>query len=321
MTSYAGMPGYQKLVTINGYQIALKDPMTLFPQIELQHKDFIQGGPRTQIYEMTKKIVKGNLSLPLVIDKNGDVDAAIKQLLECAQYPLADLHIDTNYILGKEYITADNIDARTSTANLSFNVYNRMAFENCCITKMDIEVPEIGNASLSFDIIGMISKSTPSGTYSLPTSDMMRRHVSYADCDVYLTDPSYHWDTSKSFNISLENEIEPIYTFITVSDTQTWTDLPKLMAVGKTHLSGSIKYTVDRGTAASEKLTLPTGGWIGSDLVFDISGTMFINIPRCIAQLTQQPIELGLLQRTTDFIGLFRSTILTDKEGHFISFK
>lgn len=319
--SYSGSPGHQKLITINGYQLALNSPMSIFPQQELEIKDFLQGGPRSQFYEMGKKIVKGNISMPITIDGNGDVDAAVKELMECAQYPMKDLTINTNYVLAKEYITADQWDFRSNSRNNGFNVYNKMSFEQCCVTKMFLEVPEYGNASVNMDIMGMISKTIPATVTPLPTTTMMRRHISYADCDVYLTDPEYHWDTTKSFNISIENEIEPIYTFIDVTDTQTWTDLPKVLAMGKSHVTGEIKYSIDRATAASEKSTLPTGGWMGSYLNFDLSGIIIINIPRCIAELTQQPIELGLLERTTKFVGLFTSTILNNEEGHFITFR
>lgn len=317
----SGMPGYQKLVTVNGYQLTLKEPMNIYPQQELKIRDFIQGGPRTQIYEMGGKIVKGNMSLPLTIDGNGDVDSAVKQLLECAQYPLQELTINTNYVLSKQYITADLVDARTNLDNCGFNIYERMSFDNCGITRMTISVPEQGDATLDIELIGLVNKSVHPPSQTLPTYDMMRRSISYADCDVYLTDPGYHWDTTRSFNLTLENKIEPIFTFLKETDPpENWTDLPIVLGMGESHLQGEIKYSVDRGTAASEQLTLPSGAWIGSDLIFDLSGIK-MTLPRCIAELTQQPIELGLLQRTTKFIGLFRTTYLDEEEGHFITFK
>ena len=59
---------------------------------------------------------------------------------------------------------------------------------------------------------------------------------------------------------------------------------------------------------------------MGKQLIFDISGVMFVTIPHCIAELTQQPIELGLLQRKTKFVALFNTTNLSNVEGHFITF-
>ncbi|HRT84933.1 MAG TPA: hypothetical protein P5523_09870 [Bacteroidales bacterium] len=317
----AGQPGYQKTVIVNDLPLYLNAPINIYPEQELNARSFIQGGPRDQIYELGKKIVKGNFSFPILINKDGDVDEPVKEILECAQYPMRTLTIKTNYVLAKRYVTADIKDYRDMTDNVGFNVYSKMTFECCAITKLTISVSETDNVSANAEIIGLVSETPIVNIPALSTTGMMRRHINYAECDVYLTYPSYHWDTSKSFSISVENTIEPIYNFIKDNDKQTWTDLPVAMAMGESHVYGDITYSVDRGTAASEKLTLPTGGWMGQNLIFDISGVILIDIPHCIANLTQQPIELGLLQRKTEFKALFNKTNLDAVEGHFITFK
>lgn len=320
----SGMPGYQKLVNVNGYQLTLDAPMSIFPQQELKLKEYIQGGPRNQVYEMGKKILKGNLSFPITIDSNGNIDPAVKEMIECAQYPMRGLTIFTNYTLSQKYITADlrNWDS-LGIPNNGFGIYNKITFEDCGITKMEISVQENQSATISAEVIGRIGTTT-TPSQSLPAYGMMRRAVSYAECDVYLTDPVYHWDTSKEFKLNIENNIEPIYTLydgLTVADTNNWTDLPSIIGMSTSHVNGHIKHSVDRGTADSEKQSLPSGAWVGSDLIFDISGVCEIKIPRMIANLTQQPIELGLLNRTTEFVALFRKTILDTNEGHFITFR
>jgi hypothetical protein len=316
----AGMPGFEKTIMVNNNTLALNSPINIFPEQELNIKDFIQGGPRSQIYELGKKIVKGNMSFPLTLDKNGDLDVANKEILECAQYPMRDLTIQTNYVLSKRYITADAFDYHSMINNTGFNVYNRMAFTNCAINKLNISVSESKQLNVNAEIIGMVS-DTPVSNPSLPSINMMRRNISYAECDVFLTEPAYTWDTAKAFEINIENNIEPIYTFIENDDTSTWTDLPVEMAMGHSHISGEIIYSVDRSSADYEKASLPTGGWMGKDLIFDLSGIIIITIPHCIAELTQQPIELGLIERKTKFVALFNSTKLSENEGHFIVFK
>jgi hypothetical protein len=83
---------------------------------------------------MGKKIVKGSISLPITIDGNNNIDAAIQELLECAQYPMRGLTINTNYTLSKYYITADRTDWSTGLPNTGFNIYQKMSFEDCAIT-------------------------------------------------------------------------------------------------------------------------------------------------------------------------------------------
>jgi len=318
---YAGMPGHQKIILINNLPLALNSPANIYPEQELQDRHFIQGGPRAQVYEMGKKILKGNFSFPLTLDKDGNLDVAVKEIIECAQYPLRDLTIYTNYELSKKYITADIYDwSIGGIPNNGFGVYDRVIFNDCAITKMSLSVKEEGPATISVEIIGRIGTTT-SSIPSLPITGMMRKAISYSECDVYLTSPAYHWDTTKEFNVTIENKIEPIYTFVHISDRSSWTDLPEVISMGASKVYGNITYSVDRGNAYSEKASLPTGAWVGSDLCFDISGVCEINIPRFIANLTQQPIELGLLNRKTEFIALFRKTILDNNEGHFITFK
>lgn len=317
----AAMPGHQKTVTINNYPLYLETPFTFFPQQELDIRDYIQGGPRSQVYEMGKKIVKGSMSFILSVNANGDLDDAVQELFECAQYPLRDLTIRTNYVLGQYYITADHVNGVTMMPNVGFDVYEKMIFEDCAVTNLSLEVKEYGSVSAKADLIGTISATTASTIPALPSYNMMRRNISYAECDVYITSPTYNWDTTKTFNLSIENEIEPIYTFIKATDRSTWTDLPRAIAMGKSHVTGDITYVVDRGTAAAEQASLPSGSFIGNHLIFDISGVMLIDIPWCQANVAQQPIELGLLERKTEFLALFDSTNLSDNEGHFITFR
>jgi len=321
----SGSPGHQRVVGINGYPLYLESPMSIFPQQKLLPRNFIQGGARTQVYEMRGKIIKGNIQLPLTIDANGNIDPAVQAVLNAADYPLADFTIDTNYILSQSYITADPMNLYNSpsgTINKGFDIYNRMKFESCAITNLTIKLQEEGNVTLNAEVIGTVSRTEAAIVPMPAAATLMRRNISYADCAVYLTTPPHEWDTSRSFQINIKNNIEAIYAFHVVeADKTTWTDLPTILAMGETTITGEITYALDRGTAASEKATLPTGSFIGDNLVFDLSGTLFITMPKCIAELTEQPIEMGLLQRTTKFLTLFNSTRLDANEGHFITFR
>lgn len=319
MDTLVSFPGHQRLVAINNYPIYLEQPFAIYPQQTLEHKHYIQGGPRTQVHYMGGKTVKGNMNFPITLKHNGDIDDAVKEILLCAEYPERNLTIETNYTLSKWYITAD-WDEFNSTDNTGFGIYERMAFTCCGITNLTLKLPEEGNASISIDIIGLVDKTESAIVPDPSSSGMMRRQISYADCDVYLETPEYHWDTSRSFDLKIENNLEAIFAIMGEDNTDYYTDLPALIGMGESKVSGTITYSVDRGTAEQEKTSFPSGSYIGSNLTFDLSGLILAQFPRVIMDLTEQPIEIGLLQRTSNFIASFNNTQLNENEGHLFTF-
>src|ERR1035437_7131604 len=137
-------------------------------------------------------------------------------------------------------------------------------------------------------------------------------------CDVYVEDPEFHWDTSRSFTIKVVNQIEPIIAIPTWLDPTT--DQPAALAMGESKLSAEIKYSVDRDTAAAEAQPLRSGGYAARGLQFDLAGLVTVRFPHCIMALTEQPIGLGMLERTTKVTAVFGTTRLSDTEGQFLEF-
>ena len=316
----ASFPGHQRLIAINDSPIYLDEPFLGFPKQEAVPKDFVQGGPRTKIYYIGEKLVKGSFKAPIFINEASGLDPGIKQLLLCAENPLRDMTITTNYVAASSGVTAWNLreDLGGLTDNLGFGKLKRMAFTSCGITELALEVPNEGRATLNVEFVGLVDELEASITPDPVLSGMMRTAVSYAMCDVFLEDPEYQWDASRSFTVKVSNQIEPIIAIPTwLSPT---TDQPVALAMGTSHLTAEIKHSVDRGSLEQELSTLPSGGLNAHGLRFDIAGMVIVRFPNCIMSLTDQPIGLGMLERTTRVLAGFDLTELSDSVGSFLEF-
>lgn len=303
-------PGYQRLVALNGKPFYLQDAFAPETEQEIRAENFLQGGPRTSIYYIGYRVVKGQFQVPFSLTPSGDIDPAVKELLEAAQYPLATNVLTTNYLLSQYGITA--ID------NLGFGKYTRVALEPFGITNLTLTVPNKGPVMLNVQFIGMVSATEAGVTPDPSVSSLMRRNLIYADCDVRVEAPDYHWDTSRSIVMSVKNDIPPI---VVLRPYMSTTDQPEVLAMGASEVWGTIVYSVDRGTIYDEMDSLPSGGYFAKGLVFDFAGVALVRFPHAVMKVTEQPIKgMEIMERTTKFLVAFDTPILTDTEGHFITF-
>jgi len=313
---FLAKPGYQKLVAINDCPIYLQGTFDGFPRQEVRPEPFVQGGPRTNIYSVNEKIVKGKLMTPMYIDSNGDIDAAIKELFLCAEYPMRDLEISTNYILGTSNIT--EFQSGVPDAKRGFGKYIRMAFVNCGISNLTIDVQHEAPVVISADFIGFVSPTDGSVVPDPSSSGMMRRNLTFADCDLYLESPESEWDTTRSFQVKIINDLRP---FLAVRNYISTTDHPEGIAMNTSEIRASIKQSVDRASIYGEVDSMISGGYAGLNMIFDFGGVVKFEFPHCVMEPTEQPIEgTTLLERTTNVLCVFGSPELNETEGHFISF-
>ena len=309
-------PGYQKLVSINEYPIYLQGVFDGFPRQEAKPEPFVQGGPRTNIYSIQEKVVRGSLTTPLYIDEDGRVDSAIQELLLCAEYPMRPLKIQTNYVMGTSDIT--EFQSGVYDTKRGFGKYIRMAFVDCGITDLTIEVAHKASVIIRADFIGMVAADDYSEVPNPTSSAMMRRNLSYADCDLYLESPESEWDTTRSFEIKFTNQLDP---FVAVRREISITDQPDFIAMGTSDIWATIRQTVDRADMVGEVDSMISGGYAGLNMIFDFGGSVKIEFPHCIMNPTEQPIEgTSLLERTTKVLCVFGSPKLDEVEGHLITF-
>ncbi len=311
-------PGHQRLVSINNFPIYLEEPWDVFPRQETSVVHYVQGGPRPAVYLLKHKWVKGSFQVPVSINPSGDIDPAVKEILLCAEYPLRSMEIDTNYTLSNRYFTDD-----LTGSNKGFGTYSRLAFDCCGITNLKLNVPNDGPVMLNVEFVGFISEGNAAVVPDPTATGMMRKKMSYADCDVYLETPEYHWDTTRSFSLTIANEIEPIIALLPSGTLPSalQTDQPRELSMGTSSIQGEIVYSVDRGVLSTEAESLPSGGLMGRGLIFDLSGLILIEFPFAVMHLTEQPIALDLLERKTVFEGMFSSGQLDETSlGHLFTF-
>lgn len=314
-------PGHQRLIAVNDIPIFLEEPFVGHPEQTAEARKYVQGGPRTAIYYVGAKMVKGSFRFPVCLSPDGGLDPAAEELLRCAEYPLRPLHIDTNYLLSKYNITVDTLDW-SGDPNLGFDVYQRMAIVDCVITELKLTVPNEGPAMIDVKFLGAPSLTDAAVVADPASSALMRRAIVYADCDVHLQTPEFHWDTARSFEMTISNEVEPIIVLMNPNPpVEQWTDLPREFEVGETKISGQIIESVDRGAIADESEVLPSGGLMGQRLTFDLSGVVLMEFPLVVMHLTEQPIGRGMLERTTRFQVVFSHPRLDSvSDGHFMTF-
>ena len=303
-------PGYQRTVSLNGHQLYLQREFSPTTEQELEPRRYLQGGPRTSIYYMGSRVVKGQFQVPFSISSDGSIDTGIKELLKAAQYPLSTNILNTNYLLSHSGITA--ID------NIGFGKYTRAAFEPFGITDLTLSVLNNGPVMLNVQFIAMVSATEAGVTPNPAVSSLMRRNLIYADCKVSLTNPQYHWDTANSIELNIKNEIPPIVVLKNYSST---TDQPEVLAMKSSDVWGTITSSVNRGSMYDEIDSLPSGGQIGENLIFDFGGLAIANFPHVIMKITNQKISgTEMIQRTTEFLTAFNTPSLTETEGLFITF-
>jgi hypothetical protein len=147
---------------------------------------------------------------------------------------------------------------------------------------------------------------------------MMRRNLQYADCDLYLESPEDEWDTVRSFAVKFVNDLKP---FLVVRNYISTTDQPEGIAMNTSEVRGSIKQSVDRSNLYGEVNSMISGGYAGLNMIFDFGGVVKVQFPHCVMEPTEQPIEgTALLERTTKVLCVFGGSVLTEAEGHLVTF-
>jgi len=309
-------PGYQKLVALNDCPIYLQGTFDGFPRQEVKPEPFVQGGPRTNIWSIQEKVVRGSLMTPMYIDSSGNIDEAIKELLLCAEYPMRELKISTNYVMGTSNIT--EFQSGVPDAKRGFGKYLRMAFVNCGITQLTMEVPHKSPVIIRADFVGFVAPNESAVVPDPSASGMMRRNLTFADCDLYLESPESEWDTTRSFEVKIVNDLKP---FLAVRSYISTTDHPEGIAMNTSDIWATIKQSVDRANIYGEIDSMISGGYAGLNMIFDFGGVVKIEFPHCVMEPTEQPIEgTTLLERTTKVLCVFGSPKLDETEGHLISF-
>jgi hypothetical protein len=272
-------------IKINGYYLIVEN-CNVFPIQEVDELYLIQGGPRSAIGNIGIKTIEGQISSPVRVDGNGDLDPAIIELLENAQNPDTILTIETNYSLSMlDQITAEN----GGTNNNSL-----LTFDSCLVKDLVLSVSNEEGGKIVVSIIGMIDERQETEIISPPEGFLLHRQLSFADCDVSRYESDMR--TISQLQIHITNEVE-VLKFLRNPDEGRY-DQPNCFGVQSTRWEGYFEEILRRG---ADLETYIHGGFMqDSRLQLDFGKIRAtINVP--LFKIAEQPLTSAYLKRKTEF--------------------
>lgn len=293
-------------VKINGYYLFVDNCTINQTQPIDASSEYIQGGPGTAIAFFDANKITGNLSFPLRVDINGQLESAAKEILRHAQNPYYSIHMDTNHLLLNVNIKAED----HATDN---NVLIRV--DKLVISSLTIKSSPNDIVQIEAQFEGMIDNSINSD-YSVPNeNDLLGRALTWGDCSVSREESSMRAVTS--FDIKIENNVETPVFLIPYQEpgsgiASTRSDQISLLGIKSVKWSGSVNEFIRNG---SDLNTYIHGGWmIDENLNFTI-GPMTVKFQNPLFKISQLPLTAGLLTRTTEWTGLIKPTLPLSQYG------
>jgi hypothetical protein len=278
---------------------------------EVDLKNYIQGGPNSSIVDIGKKTIKGNITMPLRVDRDGQIELAARQLMQVAQNPSASTVIDTNHVLSYGKIAAD--DGNGGDEDNELLSLNCMVIESLSI-KMS---PESG-VSLTASFTGMIDFRAPTDIVSPPTSFLLGRQLSLMDCDCSRVSSAMR--NVVSFEVYVRNKVvSPAFIppcsvnnrALTSPGTgpnqpNDWAFMPEqpmILGVEETRWGGNFEEVLRLG---GDTETHMHAGWLqGEDLTFKFGLVRALfRIP--LYKVSKVPLVAGVLRRKTEFMGIVK---------------
>ncbi len=273
-------------VKINGDYL-LVDNCTINQTQEIDmNKLYIQGGPGTAIANIGAKKFTGELSFPIRVDRDNNLEAAVKTILQHAENPMYSLRLDSNHMLSYLDLTAEN-GGTNDNALLSLDQMVLKSLSISCSTDDVVKV------SASFE--GMIDVRSNSD-YAVPNENhVMGRSLTWGDCDASRYQSSMR--TVSSFNLQINNEIEtPVFLMPYEGTGTTRVDQIALIGVKEVKWSGEYSEFVRVGTDLDSHIH---GGWMVDENLKFVMGPITANYNVPLFQISELPLTSKILTRKT----------------------
>ena len=159
-------------VMINGI-LAVAEDCTVDWQQTIEPVYLLQGGVWASVFDIKEKHLSFKITMPLRVDRSGNIESATWQLLSSAQTG-ACLQIDTNHALSSSYLTAE--------ANASdFN--ELLGFDSVVVKSLKVSSDEARGVMVTADLEGRVNARAASA-YVIPSDSYMRggRTISFNEC-------------------------------------------------------------------------------------------------------------------------------------------
>ncbi len=299
--------GHLRIIYVNDLPLIVKSTSTIYPTQEMDIIDLTQGGIRSHVYTKEKKTIQGNLSIPLYLNKNGEVAEACKKIISLADNPLNNFNLAMNFgVMGTER-TALLYQKKWDTS-----LHRRLTFECAVINKLSLTIEKNSNVSLELSFIALPEKEDSlinDYDFEVPYENLMSRHCSFADCIITRLDDTVFLKDITNFSLEWENPMELIY--LIPGSPEMSRDYANYIALSKSTKITGYWEELKRACDWSDELSKWNhGGYARGDIIkvriADITG--IIQDP--LYKLEEQPLSVGILKKKTNFIATFRGAMI-----------
>lgn len=254
---------------------------------------YIQGGPGSAVAFFDAKKISGNLSFPLRVDAENNLEKAAKEILNHAQNPSIALTMDTNHILAHQNLTAEN----HATDNNKL-----IKLDSMIITSLTISCNQNESINVNCTFEGMIDNYSDSD-YVIPDFEsILGRALSWGDCNAFRKESSMR--TVNSFKIQINNNTETPSFLLPYNEVSTIrNDQISFIGIKSVKWSGSFTEFLRSG---ADLETFIHGGWmIEENLTFQI-GPIKTTFQNPVFKIAQLPLTSSILTRTTEWSSIIK---------------
>ena len=280
---------------INGNYL-LSDSCTIFPQQDIKMEDFVQGGPKQAIANIGKKWVEGKITCPIRVNEDNEVEQAVKDILNHAQYPNTPIKVDTNHSLAFAGLT-------TKFPGTDGN--ELITFDTLIVKRLILKATPEQGVKLEADFIGMIETRRASYLVEPPEGNILGRSLGWGDCTASRYESAMR--TVSSLQIDITNK-ETLMVFLNPIETpvENRSEMTQIIGVKGVEWGGQYVETLRRGV---ETGTYIHGGWMVNENLIVQFGPIFARLPVPIFKPAEQPLTSKLYLRTTKFWSQSRPNI------------
>jgi hypothetical protein len=261
------------------------------------NEKLLQGGPGSSISDIGAKKIIGNISFPIRVNADGDLETPVIDILNHAQSPVSALTMDTNHVLIHTDLTSE--DGGTNNNEL-------LKLNTMVISSLTLQCSTDNNLSCTVNFEGMIDTVEVSD-YAVPdTTESLGRAITWGDCDISREESSMR--TVNSFEVTITNSIETP-TFLIPYQTpesgiaSTRSDQIQLIGLTAVKWTGSVTELVRSGADLN---TFIHGGWmVNENLVLNM-GPITATFPIPLFEIATMPFTASVLTRSTKWTSLIR---------------
>jgi hypothetical protein len=294
--------GHLRVARVNGIPVLVSSISDYFPKQEMEHVELLTGGPRTVVYYIGKKTIRGTLRVPLYLDKDGLIGAGCREIIKCADNPFRQFELYFNFGIQGEKKTALMYQQKWSSS-----AHWRMLLDPCGVTKLDITVEKNGGANMEIGFVGLpapFSSNTAEYTLDPEASGLMSRQCSFADCLITRLGDTVFQEEITNINLSFENDIQELW-MLPGSQATSVDYARELYLDKKTLIGGSWEELKKSKDWANEMTAWNHGSYAEDDDLRIRFADIRARIQNVLYEPQEQPLNVGVLRKKTNFKAVF----------------